>query len=94
MSVKLVFLASSDDEMICPPRIVQVTNFQETDEEDSTDPTVDITNIKQEKESDGDDYENDVVPPCEPSLFTVTPKRDYPWLTEADSRPEETYDEK
>jgi hypothetical protein len=80
--------------MVCPPRIVQVTNFQETDEEDNIDPSIDITNIKQEKDSDADEYEDDAVPPCEPSLFTVTPKRDYPWLEDADSRPEETYDEK
>jgi hypothetical protein len=73
---------------------VQVTNFQETDDEDNTDSMIDITNIKTENDSDMEEEEEDVVQPCEPSLFTVTPKRDYPWLADTNYMSHESFNEK
>lgn len=83
----------ADDDCQYEPRIVQVTNFQETnDGNDVTDECSEdySTNIKVEADfSDGGcdiiDYHSYNFH-CEKSLFNVTDKRPLPWLNEVEDK--------
>lgn len=74
------------------PRIVQVTNYQQTEDDEDANYSIDIVEmIKQEVESDSDDY-SDIV--CEKSLFkTNHGRRRLPWEYISDDSDEEPDDE-
>lgn len=76
----------NEDENI--PRIVQITNYQEIDDESEANRHLSM--IKQEAEDYQSSTESEEIP-CEKSLFTVCPKREYPWL--ADSPKKKTLDD-
>lgn len=74
------------------PRIVQVTNFQEADDANTTDfnYTLPAVHIKNEPDSDSDDgtqdYSKTLV--CEKSLFTRSVRRRMPWEMDTIKRDE------
>lgn len=85
-----------EEDMMLSPRIIQVTNFQEADDSTTAALDVHHPQLmmffKSEPQSDDDNYvdhrgddddgrphRKEVV--CEKSLFRVSRKRDYPWLT-------------
>lgn len=68
----------NEDENV--PRIVQITNYQEIDDEGEADRHLSM--IKQEAEDYQSSDEGEEIP-CEKSLFTACPKREYPWLVDS-----------
>lgn len=69
----------TDDNSEHKPRIVQVTNFQEADVDDTEFDYVTANSIKNEIDTDDDmdDYSKKYV--CEKSLFTQSVRRRLPW---------------
>lgn len=76
----ITFSSFDSDEF--KPRIIQVTNFQEYKEDQGKDESLILQNIKMEPHSEQESDEEQYNLTCEKSLFTIKPKREYPWKDE------------